>query len=430
MIQFPREPGEIAADPLHFEVSLAGCSHRPEYPPENFSKKSAPPYCNSASFALNFRPFASYGSCNFLDPLRKVQSMKSIFSITILTCLSAVATYAQPNPDTLWARTHGGSGWEEANCVRQTMDGGYVVTGFTNTFGAGSYDFYLVKTNSAGDTLWTRTYGGSNADFAHSVQQTTDSGYVVVGYTQSFGAGYSDFYVVKTSSQGGVLWTRTYGGSYHDVAYSAQQTPDGGYIIAGYTASFGAGMTDLYLVKTNSQGDTLWTRTYGGSSNDYAISVLLADNGGYIVAGHTYSFGEGTPTNTNMYLLKTDALGAALWTRVWGGTGNDQAYSMDKTTDGGYFLAGHTNSFGAGGGDFYVVKTGPDSPWGLVIAISGGNVVLDWLPTGAASYNIYGATLPFVGGVLLDVTGNMAWTDGNTSGRPSPYFYYVMPVTP
>ena len=223
------------------------------------------------------------------------------------------------------------------------------------------------------DTLWTRTYGGSNHDYARSVQQTPDGGYIVAGYTASFGAGGSDFYLVKINSQGDTLWTRTYGGSNGEEARSVQQTADGGYIVAGYTWSFGAGEYDFYLVRTNSQGSPLWTRTYGGSSYDYATSV-------------------------------------------------------QQTADGGYIVAGWTESFGAGNMDFYLVKTGPDDPWGLVITTSGGNVVLDWLPTGAASYNIYGATLPFVTGVLLDVTSNTIWTDINTSSRPSPYFYYVMPA--
>jgi hypothetical protein len=178
--------------------------------------------------------------------------------------------------DTLWTRTYGGSNWDDANSVQQTADGGYVVAGWTQSFGVGTPTYanmYLVKTNSQGDTLWTRTYGGSDYDFAYPVQQTADGGYIVAGFTWSFGAGLCDLYLVKTNSQGYVQWTSTYGGSDYDEARSAQQTADGGYIVAGTTISFGAGGGDFYLVKTDSQGDTLWTRTYGGSSWDEAYSV-------------------------------------------------------------------------------------------------------------------------------------------------------------
>jgi hypothetical protein len=170
---------------------------------------------------------------------------------TILLLLACVqASLAQPDPDTLWTRTYGGIGEELAYSVQQTADGGCVVSGYTESFGAGVSDFYLVKTDSQGDTVWTRTYGGGYADYGRSVQQTTDGGYVVAGYTYSFGAGSSDFYIVRTNTQGDTLWTRTYGGSSGDYACSVQQTADGGYVVAGYTRSFGAGSLDFYLVKT------------------------------------------------------------------------------------------------------------------------------------------------------------------------------------
>jgi hypothetical protein len=166
----------------------------------------------------------------------------------------------------------------------------------------GYYDFYLVKIDSLGDTLWTKTYGGSSSDRAYSVQQTADGGYVVAGYTSSFGTGLNDFYLVKTDSQGDTLWTRTYGGDGDDIARSVQQAADGGYVLAGSTESFGAGNSDFYLVKTDSQGDTLWTRTHGGSSHENANCAQQTTDGGYIVAGYSYSFGAG---EYDFYLVKT-----------------------------------------------------------------------------------------------------------------------------
>jgi hypothetical protein len=164
-------------------------------------------------------------------------------------------------------------------------------------------DFYLIKTDSSGDTLWTRTYGGDDIDEGFSVQQTADGGYVIAGVTESFGAGDMDVYLIKTDSSFDTLWTRTYSGEGDDHGYSVQQTDDGGYVIAGFTESFGAGEEDVYLIKTDSSGDTLWTRTYGGVGFDYGRSVQQTEDGGYVIAGYTNSFGAG---GADVYLIKTD----------------------------------------------------------------------------------------------------------------------------
>ena len=256
--------------------------------------------------------------------------------------------------DTLWSRTYGGSGMDWAYSVRRTSDGGYIVAGSTHSFGAGESDVYLIKTHANGGTYWSRTYGGSDYDRGYSVQQTTDGGYIVAGETHSFGAGYADVYLIKTDSLGDTLWSRTYGGSDYEYAYSVQQTTDGGYVVAGYADTSGAGYYDLYLIKTNSIGDTLWTRTYGGSEADYGSSVQQATDGGYIVVGWTDSFGAG---ESDVYLIKTDSIGDTLWTRTYGGSDADYGYSVQQTTDGGYIVAGETHSFGASYADVYLVKT-------------------------------------------------------------------------
>ncbi len=273
---------------------------------------------------------------------------------------------------TLWTVTEGGSNHDYAHSVQQTTDGGYIVTGATNSFGAGDYDYYVVKTDSLGGTLWSRTYWGSGDDYARSIQQTSDGGYIVAGYTNSFGAGLYDFYLVKTDSIGNTLWTRTYGGSGDDYARSVQQTIDGGYIVAGYTRSFGAGLYDFYLVKTDSLGIPQWTKTYGGDSHDRAYCVQQTTDGGYIVAGHTFSFGAG---NSDVYLVKTDANGYTLWTRTYGGIQRDRGYSVVQTTDGGYIAAGATRSFGAGGMDMYLVRVAARPPSVTLTIVPGDTVV-------------------------------------------------------
>jgi hypothetical protein len=254
--------------------------------------------------------------------------------------------------DTLWTRTYGGPYDEAGYSVEQTTDGGYIIAGWTSSSGAGGEDVYLIKTNASGDTLWTRTYGGVDNDRGYSVQQTTD-GYVIAGGTSSFGAGNGDVYLIKTNAQGDTLWTRTYGGANEDNGNSVQQTTDGGYFIGAYTYSFGAGDEDVYLIKTDDQGDTIWTRTFGGSGSDEARSVQQTTDGGYIIAGWFESYGAGA----DVYQIKTDAQGDTLWTRTYGGVRHDRGYSVRQTSDGGYIIAGYTWSFSAGGDDVYLIKT-------------------------------------------------------------------------
>ncbi|MBL7191850.1 hypothetical protein ISS30_09140 [bacterium] len=129
--------------------------------------------------------------------------------------------------------------------VQQTSDSGYIIAGYTTSYGAGYYDVYLIKTDALGDTLWTKTFGGNSGDGGSSVQQTSDGGYIIAGYTGSYGAGYADVYLIKTDANGDTSWSQTFGGSDWDYGYSVQQTTDGGYIVAGYTYSYGAGSRDV-----------------------------------------------------------------------------------------------------------------------------------------------------------------------------------------
>ena len=273
-----------------------------------------------------------------------------IIAFFFLLHLSSVR--AQPH----FQKTFGGSTWEYGFSVRQTADGGYIIAGETNSFGAGSTDVYLVRTNSNGDTLWVKAYGGTGAEFGYEVQETNDGGFIITGRTTSFGAGAADVFLIKTNSIGDIVWSKTYGGVLDDFGYSVQQTTDNGYIVTGWTQNFGIGGTDLYLIKTDVNGDTLWTRTFRGTSGDYGRSVKQTNDGGYIVAGYTNSFGAG---GNDIYLLKTDSNGDSLWTKAFGGTGADYAYSVVQTADLGYAVVGSTNSFGQANtnDNIYVVKT-------------------------------------------------------------------------
>ncbi|MDD5530575.1 MAG: T9SS type A sorting domain-containing protein [bacterium] len=262
--------------------------------------------------------------------------------------------------DTLWTKTIGGTGGEMGYSVQQTQEGGFIIAGWTNSFGAGNSDVYLIKTDSLGDTLWTKTFGGTGWDEGKSVQQTQDNGFIIAGWTNSFGAGDYDVYLIKTNSLGDTLWTKTFGGTGWDEGWSIQQTQDSGFIIAGWTNSFQAGYPDVYLIKTNSSGDTLWTKTFGGTGDDRGYSVQQTQDSGFIIAGETESFGAGTPSYPNVYLIKTNSSGDTLWEKTIGGTGWDDGKSVQQTQDGGFVIAGRTGSFGVDTFDVYLIRLGKE----------------------------------------------------------------------
>ena len=272
--------------------------------------------------------------------------------------------------DTLWARRYGGEGDDQGRSVHQTPDGGYIIAGWTESFGAGLVDFYLIKTDSNGDTLWTREYGGAGSDYASSFDTTSDGGYIIGGYTNSFGAGVNDLYLVKTDADGDTLWTRVYGGPNQDECRAVRQMADGGYIAAGATSSFGSGGYDVYVVRTDASGDSLWSRAIGGGSADRAYSLDLTPDGGCVVAGYTGSFAAGV---SDVYLIRFNANGDTLWTRTYGGLGHEAAYSVRRLFCGGYVIAGFTDSCCAGGYDVYVIRTDSagDTLWTRVFGASG-----------------------------------------------------------
>jgi hypothetical protein len=256
--------------------------------------------------------------------------------------------------DTLWTKTFGGPGIDYGHCVRQTEDQGYIIAGHTNSYGSGLNDIYLIKTDILGDTLWTKSIGGSDYEWCKNIQQTSDMGYILVGDTKSSGKGDNDVYLIKTDASGDTMWTRTYGGSNYDRGYSLVQTPEG-YIIAAGTESFGAGKRDLYIIGTNSAGDTLWTKILGGPEYDNASFIQKTDDGNYIIAGETGSFGD---TEIDLFLVKIDPAGNVLWTRTFGGAGYDRGSCVQQTNDGGYIITGSSYSYSVqDDSDIYLVKT-------------------------------------------------------------------------
>lgn len=253
-----------------------------------------------------------------------------------------------------WQQVLGGNNFDFGQSVKQTTDGGFILFGFTNSFGAGGYDMYLVKTDSAGNLQWQKTYGDTANDYGYSVSQTADGGYILAGSTRSYGSGNLDAALIKTDSAGNQQWAKYFGGTGNDGGYDVSITNDGGYALAGYTYNFGATLDDAMLIKTDSAGNQQWLKHYGGAGNDRALSVMQTIDHGFILGGYTNSSGNGSE---DMYLIKIDSSGTQQWDKTFGGALSDKAYSIDITGNNGYVLAGITSSFGAGGSDMYIVKT-------------------------------------------------------------------------
>jgi hypothetical protein len=225
-------------------------------------------------------------------------------------------------------------------CVQQTSDGGYIVAGYQGN--GGDYDAVLEKTDEQGNVIWVKVLGSPGVyDIGRSVQQTGDGGYIFLGWTQSYGAGGSDAWLVKTDAQGTELWNRTFGGPLSDTGNCVQQTADGGYIIIGATESYGTEeSSDVWLIKTNGNGIEEWNRTFGGVDWEDALNGRQTADGGYVIVG-TIPAENGT---TDIWLIKTNANGNQVWEKTFGGTDYDTGYSVQQTTDGGYLVTGgYTN---------------------------------------------------------------------------------------
>ncbi|HTL82908.1 MAG TPA: T9SS type A sorting domain-containing protein [Bacteroidia bacterium] len=255
---------------------------------------------------------------------------------TIATLFLALFCSGVHSQSTTFQRTIGGTGQEYGTGI-QTFDGGYIFAGSTNSFGAGLLDIYLVRTDSTGDTLWTKTYGGTNNDWAHAVIQTSDSGFVITGTTKSYGAGQFDIFLMKLNSSGTLQWEKTYGGNLDEFAFTVEQTNDHGFIIGGYTTTYGSGFMDCYFIKTDSLGSIQWNKVYGGANNDQVLRVIQNPDGGYTAAGYCYRNASGA---LDILLMRTDSIGDTLWTKTFGTGGNDYGYDVIATLDGGYILTG------------------------------------------------------------------------------------------
>ena len=321
---------------------------------------------------------------------------KSVFVLVAATTLAAVPLAAQ----TGWMKTYGGDQADGGYQILSTSDDGYIIVGRTASLGNEAGDIWLLRTDASGDTLWTRTYGGENSDGSWCIHETSEGGYIIAGITESFGAGNSDVWLLKTDENGDTIWSKTYGEENYDAAFSIDQTADDGYIITGYKdgvedeESGYAHEYNLWLLKIDSNGDTSWTRTYGDENTlDMGNCVRQTDDGGYIIAGSAlYS----EATFTSVVLMKTDENGDSLWTYRTGA----QLMCVLQTADDAYVAAGIKRA------DLVLLKVG-----------EAGNLL--WEHTwGASGYgNDWGACLQETSDGGYIITGTYAiifYTDGTS----------------
>ena len=278
------------------------------------------------------------------------------------------------NGNETWNKTFGGDYKDGGRSIQQTNDSGYIIGGYADSYGNPGHDSWLIKTDDEGNEEWNSTFGGLASDGSSCVRQTSDDGYIAIGYADSYGAGDHDVWLIKVDKYGSEEWNRTYGTEKWDTGYSVKQTDDDGFIIIGTTKSYGSGGQDAWLIKTDMYGNEEWNKTYGGSNNDWGSSVVMTDDGGYVITGDTRSYGPG---GYDIWLIKTDAYGNETWRRIYGGSSTDDTgYSLKKTSDGGYIVTGTKTSFSTGLSDGWVIKTDYNGRMQWNLTLDGGQD--DW----------------------------------------------------
>ena len=345
---------------------------------------------------------------------------------------------ANSNGELLWNKTYGGIMDDRGTCVIESSDGGYVITGFKHIGDNGDMDAWLIKTNKDGEEVWNKTYGGSTHEYGYSVAQTTDGGYIITGLYHTETAIFADVLLIKTYPNGTQEWNNTFSGeSTYDIGNCVLQASDGGYIIVGQTGAIGVnGNTNLWLIKANSTGDLEWQKTFGGPYADLGYWVIQSSDGGYVITGYTYSYDAGI--NKDLWLIKTNSTGDLEWNKTIGGGANDEGRCVVQANDGGYIIAGSTNSYGTDNQEVWLVKTDQNGNhlWNQTYGVSNwdeGHCVMQasdggYIITGGinavplVTMSIRNAVVSDVLLIKTDENGNEAWNQsyggtGNDMGN-------------
>jgi PKD repeat protein len=383
-----------------------------------------------------------------------------------------------------WQNTIGGSGDDQLQSIQQTTNGGYILGGYSNSgisgdkteASQGGNDYWVVKLSTTGTIEWQNTIGGSGEDQLQSIQQTTDGGYILGGYSYSGISGdkteanqgsddYNDYWVIKLSATGTIQWQNTIGGNGDDYLLSIQQTTDGGYILGGYSNSgisgdkteINQGGSDYWVIKLSSNGTIQWQNTIGGSSGDFLRSIQQTTDGGYILGGYSQSGISGDKTEINQgdtyssdyWVIKLSATGTIEWQNTIGGTSSDQLQSIQQTTDGGYILGGYSNSgisgdkteINQGDSDYWVIKLSSNGTiqWQNTIGGIGGDELQSIQQTADGGYIFGGYSISGISGDKTEAAQNYSndyWvvklppiTYVNFSASVGAFAYPYVPIT-
>ncbi len=283
-----------------------------------------------------------------------------------LPYLSVPSSSPTPIPGATWSALYGEEGAEEVEGLAATQDGGLVMAGISDSFADENGDAWVLKVGGEGQTLWQYTYGGDEEDALVDIQQTPDGGWIAAGWTQSFGVEQTDMWVVRLDQEGQPLWAKTYGGPGIEQAWSVALTGDGGYLIAGGTTSFGHGDADYWVLRLDAQGEILWQKTYGGPGDDggggeyeeFVVQALVDKEGNYVVAGESASFGAG---ETDIWVLKLRPDGSVIWQKAYGGEYEESLWRFTEVSGGGYLLPGVSVTFSPDfSGDMWVLRLNSD----------------------------------------------------------------------
>jgi hypothetical protein len=347
----------------------------------------------------------------------------------------------------------GGSGSDMAYSIQKTTEGGYIVAGLSSSSVNGDVtgtnhginDYWIIKLDAGGNITWNKLLGGNDDDQAYSIQQTTDGGYIVAGKSKSsangdvtgINHGGEDYWIVKLDAGGNVTWNKLLGGSSVDIPYSIQQTTDGGYIVAGYSFSSangdvtGAnhGVTDSWIVKLDAGGNITWNKLLGGNGEEVAYSIRQTTDGGYIAAGYSASSANGDVTGTNhggndYWIVKLNAAGNITWNKSLGGTSDEKATAIQQTTDGGYIVAGYSSS--SANGNVTEVTHGGYDYW-IVKLDASGNITWNKLLGGGANYDLANSIQQTAGGGYFVAGYSQSSASGNvTEVTHGGYDYWIV----
>lgn len=293
--------------------------------------------------------------------------------------------------------TYGSSAAEGGSILRPVSDGGFIAAGYTASFGAGENDIWVLKFDSEGRLIWQKSYGGAGNDYPTDVREVPAGGFIICGCTRSFGSGRDDAWILRLNDSGGILWQKAFGGTGRDYATSVQTDADNGFVVTGGTSSWGQGDMDIWVMKLSAGGDLQWSKTYGGAGFDWASSLAPAASGGWLVAGDTFSFGQG---KNDLWILRLTPGGDVLWLKTIGGGDHDWAFRAKTVNGTDHVLIADTFSFGAGENDAWLLHID-----------AGGNVL--WQKTcGGPSFDWLGGLDLLQGGGFVAVGGTYSFGAG------------------